>query len=81
MKTHGNPGSELRPAARQVLPGLDRLLEGRVDVLPVWTAEERSRTQERERIVLRAGIIDGDVVRHVLCDLLRQVDVDAQEVG
>ena len=81
MKTHGNPGSELGPAARQVLPSLDRVLEGRVDVLPVWAAEERPRTQERERIVLRASIIDRDVVRHVLRDLLRQVDVDAQEVG
>jgi hypothetical protein len=52
-----------------------------VDRHPVRTTEHGAGAEEGEGVVLGTGIIDGDVPQHVLADLLREVDVDAQEVG
>jgi len=73
-------GLELGRAAWEVLASLDRLPHLAVDGHPVGTAEHRAGTEERERVVLRAGVVDGDVPKHALVNLLREVDVDAQEV-
>jgi hypothetical protein len=74
-------GLELRIAAGNVLPGLNGLFQLAVDVGPVGAAEHGARAEERERVVVRAGVVDGDVPQHVFVDLLRQVNVDAEEVG
>jgi hypothetical protein len=76
-----NLGAELRVCAREVLAGLNGLAEARVDVLPVRTTEHSASAEERERVVRGTGVVDSDVPEHVLVDLLREVDVDAQEVG
>ena len=79
--TYADVGLELRTGAGEVLAALDGLAHAGVDALPVRTAEHGASTEERERVVLGARIVDGDVPEHVLVDLLREVDVDAQEVG
>ncbi len=79
--TYPNLGLELRVRAGEVLPRGDCLAHAAVDRLPVRAPEHGASAEERERVVLRAGVVDGDVPEHVLADLLRQVDVDTQEVG
>ena len=81
QSTYSNLGLELRVGARKVLASLDRLAHAAVDVLPVWTAEHGARTEERERVVFSTGIVDCNVPEHVLGNLLREIDVDTQEVG
>ena len=66
---------------RKVLARLNAHTETAVDVLEVGTAEQRTGAEERERVVRRTGVVDGDVPEHVLGDLLGQVDVDTEEVG
>ena len=78
--TYADSGAELRLGSREVLAVLNRHTKTRVDALPVRAAEQSTRTQEGERVVCRTSVVDGDVPQHVLVDLLRQVDVDAQEV-
>ena len=46
---------------------------------PSWA--HRAGTEESERIILCAGIIDCDVPKHVFADFLGQINIDAKEVG
>jgi hypothetical protein len=75
--THADSCLELRVRAREILASLDRLAKAPVDALPVWAAEHGTRTQEGERVICRASVVDSNVPEHVLVDLLRKVDVDA----
>ena len=79
--TYSDLGLELGVGAGEVLAGLNGLAHATEDVLPVRAAEHGTRAEEGQRVVFSAGIVDGNVPEHVLADLLRQVDVDAQEVG
>lgn len=79
--TYANVGLELGLGTRQVLAGLNSRPHLLVDVLPVGTAEHRARAEQGERVVRRARIVDRDVPQHVLADLLREINVDTQEVG
>ena len=79
--THADTGLELGVSAGEVLAALDRLGHAAVDRLPVGAAEHGAGAEERERVVLGARVVHGDVPEHVLADLLREVDVDTQEVG
>jgi len=74
-------GFQLRGAAWDVLPALDGLSHLTVDGHPVRTSEHGTRAEERKRVVLGTRVIDSNVPEHVFADLLREVDVDAQEVG
>lgn len=66
---------------REVLARLNAHTEAAVDVLEVGATEERAGAEERKRVVRGTSVVDSDIPHHVLVDLLRQVDVDAQEVG
>lgn len=81
MTTYPDGRLELRVRAGEVLSALNGLVHTREDVLPVRTAEHSARAEERQRVVLGASIVDGNVPEHVLGDLLREVNVDTQEVG
>ena len=72
---------ELRVGAGQILAGLNGLTHTAVDALPVRATEHGSGTEEGQRVVFRTGVVDRDVPKHILADLLGEVDVDAQEVG
>jgi hypothetical protein len=63
-----------------VLPRFNRLTHAAVNGLPVGATEHRARTKQGQRVVIRASIIHGDVPEHVVTDLLRQIDVDTEEV-
>jgi len=76
-----DPGFKLGCAARNVLSSFDCLSHLAVDGHPVRASEHGTGAEERKGVVLRAGIVNGDVPEHVLADLLSEVDVDTQEVG
>jgi len=67
--------------AREIITRLNRHPNPAVDPLPVGASIHGAGAQERERVVVCASVIDSDVPEHVVGDLLRQVDVNAQEVG
>jgi hypothetical protein len=48
---------------------------------PVRTPEKRACPEQSERIVRGSGIINSNVPEHILADLLRQIHIDAQEIG
>ena len=50
-------------------------------MLPVGAAKHRAGAEQGKRVVRRPRIVDRDVPQHVLADLLREIDVDTQEVG
>lgn len=79
--TYPNLGLELCVGAGEVLARGDCLAHAAIDGLPVRATEHGTSAEERKRVVLRARVVDGDVPEHVLADLLREVDVDTQEVG
>ena len=79
--TYSNLGPQLGVGAREVLTTLNGQAHAGVDRLPVGTTEHGTGTKQRERVVLRASVVDSDVPEHVLGDLLGEVDVDAEEVG
>ena len=59
--THSDTSPELGVDTREVLAALDGLAHAPVDRLPVRAAEHRARAEEREGVVLRARVVDGDV--------------------
>ena len=95
--TYSNLGPQLGVGAREVLTTLNGQAHAGVDRLPVGTTEQGTRPEQSQRVVVCTGIVDRDVPQHVLCsfvsndwlirdnmrtvNLLREVDVDAQEVG
>ena len=72
---------ELRVRTRKVLAVLNGLAHAAEDVLPVRAAEHGAGTEQRQRVIFSAGVVNSNVPEHVLGDLLREVDVDAKEVG
>jgi len=64
-----------------VLAALDGLPHLAVNGHPVGAPEHGARAEERERVILSSGVVYSDIPEHVLVYLLREVDVDAQEVG
>ena len=79
--TYADVGLELGLRTGQVLTGLNRRPHLLVDMLPVGTAEHRARAEQREGIVRRARVVHSDVPQHVLANLLREINVDTQEVS
>lgn len=71
---------QLGCAAWDVLSALNGLSHLAINGHPVGAAKHGAGAEECERVVLCAGIIDGDVPKHVFVNLLGEVDVDAQEV-
>ena len=81
IATYSDSRLELSVGAGKVLTSFNGLAHATVDALPVGAAEHGARAEEREGVVLGTSIVHGNVPEHVLVDLLREVDVDAQEVG
>ena len=80
-KTHPNSCLQLRIGSWKVLSTLDSLLDASVDGVPVRPAEHCAGAEQGQWIILGTGVVDGNVPKHVLADLLGQVNVDAQKVG
>ena len=79
--TYGDFGLELRRASREILARFNRLPQSGENALPVGASEHGPRAKQRQGVVLSTGIVDGDVPQHVLSNLLRQVDVDPEEIS
>jgi hypothetical protein len=75
-----NFGLQLRGTTRQIVSTFNRPAQSPVDGHPVRAPEQRTRTQERERIILGTGVVDDDIPQHIFIDLLREVNTDAKEV-
>ena len=68
-------------ASWKILASLNGLPDPGINRLPVWAAEHGTGAQKGQRIVLGAGIVDGNIPKHVLADLLRQINIDTKEVS
>ena len=65
----------------EILAGLNGVADVGVDRGPVWTAVHGTSAEECQGVILCTGIVDNDVPYGCLVELLRKVNVDAQEVG
>jgi len=65
----------------EVLAGLNRAADVCVDRGPVRTTVHGTSAEKRQGVVLCTGIVDDDVPHSCLVELLRKVNVDAQEIG
>ena len=71
---------QLRRASGKILSGFYSLPHPSKDRLPIRATKHSARAKEGQRIVFSTGVVNCDVPKHVLADLLREVDVNAQEV-
>ena len=67
--------------ARKIASALDGHSNPTVNGFPVRPTIHGTRTQKCQRIVFGTGVVYSDIPKHVVADLLSQIDVDAQEVG
>jgi len=65
----------------QVLASLNGVADVGVDRGPVWTTIHGTSAEECQGVILCTGIVDNDVPHGCLVELLRKVNIDAQEVG
>jgi hypothetical protein len=79
--TYADGVAELSIGARQILPALDGHAQARIYAFPVGAAKEGARAKKRQRIVGGASVVDGNVPERIFVNLLREVDVDAKEIG
>ena len=76
-----NARAELALRTGEILAGLNRIADVGVDRGPIRTTVHGASAEERQGVVLCTGIVDDDVPHGCLVELLRKVNVDAQEVG
>lgn len=79
--THSDFGLELRFATRNILSGFNGLPHLSVNRHPIGASKHSACSEESERIILCTSIVNRNVPQHVFIDLLREVDVDAEEVS
>lgn len=73
--------AKLTLRAREVLASLNGAADVGVDRGPVWTTVHGTSAEECQGVILCTGIVDNNVPHGCLVELLRKVNVDAQEVG
>lgn len=80
-RTYSDSGLELRVGTGDVLTTFHSLPDTTVDCVPIWATEHGARAEQGQGVVVGTNFIDSDIPQHIIIDLLRQVDVDTQEVG
>jgi hypothetical protein len=76
-----NARAKLALRTGEVLAGLNGFADIGVDRGPVWTSVHGTSAEECQGVVLCTSIVDNDIPHGCLVELLRKVNVDAQEVG
>jgi len=76
-----NARAKLTLRAGEILASLNGVADVGVDRGPVWTSVHGTSAEKCQGVVLCTGIVDNDVPHGGLVELLRKVNVDAQEVG